>query len=664
MFRRILIANRGEIAVRIAATCRRMGIIAAAVYSDADRTALHVRTADEAYPIGPAPATQSYLNIPAIIEAARRARAEALHPGYGFLSENPALAEACRSAGIAFIGPDPAAMRALGSKISARHLAMQLGIPTVPGYDGDDQSDARLAAEAERIGLPLLIKAAAGGGGRGMRPVLDNGDLPEALAAARREALAAFGDATLFLERLVASPRHVEIQVVADHHGSVLHLGERECSIQRRYQKVIEEAPSPAVTPALREAMGGDAVRLARSAGYSNAGTVEFILAPDGSYYFLEVNTRLQVEHPVTEAITGVDLVELQIRVAAQEQLPFTQGDISLDGHAVECRLYAEDPAAGFLPSTGHLSCFDIPVLPGLRIDAGVAAGDDVGIHYDPLLAKLIAAGTTREEAVARLRQGLAGTTVRGVTTNLTFLQRILAQPDFQQGRLSTDFIRGHALDQPTTGSPPAAVLLLTTLHIVSPARPPATDPWHDRSHWRNATARPIQLIAPDKLHTIRATRMGTNAWQIELDGTTYHLTAAAHRPPSHFSALLNTNVIAGDVTERDGAITVVHGQETWTLGLAPPPSIDATHHHGKSAGSTQLSAPMPGTILKVYVQAGDHVEERQRLLVLEAMKMEHLVEAPYEATVQAVHHAAGDTVTAGQPLIALEAAPDANRSG
>jgi 3-methylcrotonyl-CoA carboxylase alpha subunit len=660
VFRRILIANRGEIAVRIAATCHRMGIVAIAVYSEADRTAMHVRVADEAYSIGPAPAAQSYLNIDAVIDAARRAGAEALHPGYGFLSENPALAVACRSAGIDFIGPDPAAMRALGSKIAARQLAMQLGIPTVPGYDGDDQSDERLAAEAARIGLPLLIKAAAGGGGRGMRPVFDYGDLLEALAAARREAQAAFGDATLFLERLIESPRHVEIQVLGDQQGAVVHLGERECSIQRRYQKVIEEAPSPAVTQALRESMGHDAVRLAEAAGYSNAGTVEFILAPNGNHYFLEVNTRLQVEHPVTEAITGLDLVEWQIRVAAGEPLPITQCDITLRGHAIECRLYAEDATAGFLPSTGYLSDFDIPDLPGLRLDAGVAAGDEVGIHYDPLLAKLIATGTTRDEAVERLAQALVGTRVRGVTTNLSFLQRILAQPDFRHGLLSTDFIHGHALDEPVATSPPVAAILLAILHLVSPARTTPADPWHDRSHWRIATARPIELIAGEQQHTLRATQVDTDAWHVDLDGTTYHLAAATFRPPSGYSALLGTTVVAGDVTGGDGEITVKQHTQTWTLRLTPPPRIDTVHHYqGETGETTQLTAPMPGTIRKVYVQAGDRVEERQRLLVLEAMKMEHLLEAPYGATVQAVHHLAGDTVRAGEPLIALDATTD-----
>src|SRR5205085_11629568 len=444
VFHKVLIANRAEIAVRVAATCQAMGILAAADYSDADAQARHVRMADEAYPIGPAPAAQSYLKIEAIMEAAERAGADALHPGYGFLAENPALAEACREAGVTFIGPGPEAMRLLGNKIAAKRLAKQAGVSIVPGYLGGEQEDDALLARAQEIGAPLLIKAAAGGGGRGMRDVRDLADLPDALAAARREARAAFGDGTLLLERLIESPRHVEVQVIGDAHGTVLHLGERECSVQRRHQKIVEEAPSPAVSAALRAEMGMAAVRVAGAAGYTNAGTVEFLLAPDGSYYFLEMNARLQVEHPVTELVTGLDLVALQLRVAAGERLPFGQEDVTLRGHALECRVYAEDPAAGFLPSTGRLMVFDPPRGPAVRVDAGVAAGDEVSVHYDPLLAKLVTAGETRLQALDRALWALERFPVLGVTTNVAFLQRVVAHHAFRAGDLSTDFVERH----------------------------------------------------------------------------------------------------------------------------------------------------------------------------------------------------------------------------
>ncbi|MFN3374329.1 MAG: acetyl/propionyl/methylcrotonyl-CoA carboxylase subunit alpha, partial [Chloroflexus sp.] len=406
MFNRILIANRGEIAVRIIRACRELGISPVVVYSEADAKALHVRMADAAALIGPPPAAQSYLRAEAIVEAALKLNAQAIHPGYGFLSESVKLAEQCAAAGITFIGPPPAAIAAMGGKAEARLLAQAAGVPVVPGYDGEDQSDERLIAEARRIGPPLLIKASAGGGGKGMRSVGDVADVPAAIEGARREARAAFGDDRLIIERLVLHPRHVEIQVLADRYGNVVHLGERDCSIQRRHQKVVEEAPSPALTPALRTAMGNAAVAVARAAGYVNAGTVEFILAPNGEFYFLEMNTRLQVEHPVTELVCGYDLVHLQIAIAAGEPLPFRQEDVAVRGHAIEVRLYAEDPRT-YLPAVGKVALFAPPQGPGVRVDAGLTSGDEVTVHYDPLLAKLIVAGTDRRQAVARLRRAL-----------------------------------------------------------------------------------------------------------------------------------------------------------------------------------------------------------------------------------------------------------------
>src|SRR5947209_59969 len=393
MFTKILIANRGEIAVRIMATCREMGIGTVAVYSEADRNALHVREANEAYAIGPAPAAQSYLDIDRIIEAAKKSGAQAIHPGYGFLAENTAFVEACEEASIVFIGPPASAMRLMGSKIAAKQLALSVHAPVIPGYNGDSQDDAVLRQEAERIGLPLLIKASAGGGGKGMREVYRAADFSEQLAGARREALAAFGDGTVFLERLVQQPRHVEIQVLGDTFGNLIHLGERECSIQRRHQKIVEESPSVALTPALRAGMGVAAVRIARAAGYINAGTIEFMLDADKRFYFLEMNTRLQVEHPVTESVIGIDLVRHQLLIAAAQPLGLTQEQISPRGHAIEMRLYAEDPSQNFLPSTGIITCFVRPAGPGIRVDSGIESGDEITQYYDPMIAKLIVYG-------------------------------------------------------------------------------------------------------------------------------------------------------------------------------------------------------------------------------------------------------------------------------
>src|SRR5712692_2814634 len=446
MFKKILIANRGEIAVRIMATCRDMGIATVAIYSEADRHALHTRTADEAYAIGPAPAPQSYLNITTILAVARRSGAEAIHPGYGFLSENAAFVEACERAGIVFIGPPAAAMRLMGSKIAAKRLAQSVGAPTIPGYNGDSQDDAILLQEAQRIGFPLLIKASAGGGGKGMREVHSAADFLDQLAGARREAQSAFADSTVFLERLLLQPRHVEIQVLGDRFGHLIHLGERECSIQRRHQKIVEESPSVALTPTLRAQMGAAAVRIAQAAGYVNAGTLEFMLDSDKRFYFLEMNTRLQVEHPVTELVTGLDLVRQQIRIAAGEPLELAQEQISPRGHAIEMRLYAEDPQQNFLPSTGIVSTFVPPTGPGLRVDSGIQSGDEITQYYDPMIAKLIVYGQDRPAAIARLRAALEQQAVLGVQTNASLLLAIATHAAFHEGQTYTNFLEAHAL--------------------------------------------------------------------------------------------------------------------------------------------------------------------------------------------------------------------------
>ncbi|HEU4531428.1 MAG TPA: acetyl-CoA carboxylase biotin carboxylase subunit, partial [Steroidobacteraceae bacterium] len=444
LFESVLIANRGEIACRVIRTARRLGIRTIAVYSDADAGAMHVRMADEALRIGPAPARESYLDVTAILDAARRSGARAIHPGYGFLSENAQFAAACAQAGFVFVGPPPAAITAMGSKIGAKQLMERAGVPIVPGYHGNAQDDATLSAAAAKVGFPVLIKASAGGGGKGMRIVRSAAELAPALSGARREALKSFGDDSLLIERYLTEPRHIEIQVFADSHGGCIHLNERDCSIQRRHQKIIEEAPAPGMTPERRAAMGEAAIRAARSVGYVGAGTIEFIASGD-EFYFMEMNTRLQVEHPVTEMTTGVDLVEWQLRIAAGERLPATQADVAPRGHAMEVRLYAEDPARDFVPSTGVLTHLRWPQVDAqTRIDTGVGAGDEITIHYDPMIAKLIVSGTDRAATLRRLRAALAACEVAGVTTNLALLQAIAAQPQFAAGAVHTGFIAEH----------------------------------------------------------------------------------------------------------------------------------------------------------------------------------------------------------------------------
>jgi len=493
MFQSLLIANRGEIACRIIRTARRIGLRSIAVFSDADEAAQHVQMADEAIHIGAAPARESYLNISAIIAAAKRAGAEAIHPGYGFLSENPAFAEACAAAGIIFVGPSAAAMRAMGSKGSAKALMEKAGVPLLPGYHGAEQDSAFLEGESNRIGFPLVIKAVAGGGGRGMRVVRAAADFAAALQSARQEGASAFGDDRVLIERYLERPRHIEVQVFGDSHGNAVHLFERDCSAQRRHQKVIEEAPAPGISAEMRDAMGAAAVAAAKAVKYQGAGTVEFI-AQDGGFYFLEMNTRLQVEHPVTEAITGFDLVEWQLRVAAGEKLPVQQSDIRAQGHAMELRLYAEDPARDFAPSIGALQVFRLSEQ-GLRIDSGFVAGDRISIHYDAMVAKMIAHAPTRAEAIARLRAGLAQSDIIGVAHNLDMLDRILAHPDFASGTIDTGFIGRNAETLLTPKLKPSPqVLALAALGVLTleeeAARAHAAasadpySPWHATDHW------------------------------------------------------------------------------------------------------------------------------------------------------------------------------------
>jgi acetyl-CoA carboxylase biotin carboxylase subunit len=488
----VLIANRGEIAVRIARACRESAIESVAVYSDADANALHTRAADRAIRIGPAAAAESYLSVDAIVRAARGVDADAIHPGYGFLSERAELARACEESGIVFVGPPAAVIARMGSKIAARELMRSAGVPIVPGSTSDDQSDEGVLSSARALGYPVLIKASAGGGGKGMRTVTSDRDARDLIAAARREALAAFGDGTLYVERLIERPRHVEIQVFADAHGNVVHLFERECSLQRRHQKIVEESPSPAITPDVRERMGQAAVAAARAASYRNAGTIEFLVEGDGRFYFLEMNTRLQVEHPVTEAVTGVDLVRAQLAVAAGDRLPWTQTDLSQRGHAIECRLYAEDPGNGFLPQAGPLLVYREPSAAGIRIDSGVVEGDRVGVNYDPLLAKLVAFGETRKVAIERAVAALESYPVLGIRTNGPFLARLLRHPSFTAGRLHTGLVDELLPQLTDEADPPVEAVAAAALAIERAALPQQdndaeavdTDPWSTLQRW------------------------------------------------------------------------------------------------------------------------------------------------------------------------------------
>jgi 3-methylcrotonyl-CoA carboxylase alpha subunit len=645
----VLIANRGEIACRILRTARRLGMRTVAVYSEADRTALHVALADEAYPIGPAPATDSYLRIDRIVETALRAGADCIHPGYGFLSEHPGLAEACAKAGIVFVGPPAAAIRAMGLKHRAKALVAAAGVPVVPGYLGEEQGSDRLRAEADSVGYPLLIKAVAGGGGKGIRRVAAPAAFTEALESARREAESAFGDAQVLLERYVPNPRHIEVQVFCDAQGGAVHLFERDCSLQRRHQKVIEEAPAPGMTSAVRAAMGQAALNAARAVGYVGAGTVEFIAAGDQaltpeSFWFMEMNTRLQVEHPVTEAITGVDLVAWQFRVAAGEPLPASQDEVRIDGHAIEARLYAEDPAAGFLPSTGRLHALRLPEA--VRVDTGLRAGDIVGLHYDPLIAKLIAHGPTRAVAIARLRQALDATLVAGPRTNLAFLRRLTASEAVQTGQYDTALIerqRDTLAERPSDVEPACiglGVLAMLGFDQQSPVGR-TVSPWD--------IADGFQLAAPRR-----------QPWPLRIDGRRDEVTLVwpdpgASGPPEvrYRGQACPTRATVDRAIEAiptgDGILVLHEGHQ---ISLQPPDPADAACAQAEQAGD--ITAPMHGRIVAVHVAPGDRVARGQRLGIIEAMKMEHALTAPADGAVVAVTAEPGQQVAEGASLFTL----------
>ncbi|TAM89720.1 ATP-grasp domain-containing protein [bacterium] len=642
--RRLLIANRGEIAVRIARGARELGIVPLGIYSEADAAAYHLRFMDDALCVGAAPAAESYLNIEAIVAAGRTLRADAVHPGYGFLSERAEFAQAVADAGMTFVGPTPAAMRAMGSKIEAKRRVRERGVPVLPGYDGDDQSPARLRREAAAIGTPLLIKASAGGGGRGMRAVDDLAHFDEALEAAKREALAAFGDDAVLLERYLRNPRHVEIQIIADVHGNTLYLGERECSIQRRHQKVLEESPSPVLTPELRAEMGRSAVSAAQAADYTNAGTVEFMLDEDGRFYFLEMNARLQVEHPVTELAYGVDLVQLQVAVANRERLALAQNALTPRGHAIEVRLYAEDPASGFLPASGTLTRWRMPEGPGIRVDAGVTEGDDVSIYYDPMLAKLIVWGPDRASAIARLTAALDGAEIAGVKTNLPFLRWLVRDAWFHEGRTTTRFLTERLRpDQFAASAPPQRALAAAAALVLA-----------ERAPFRIAqTGVPVSLRCGEHVYrtTFDRTAQGWRAHG-DLDGEL----AVVRRGDGIDVRFGDERLAVGGCVDEEGVTFALDGQ-TYAFALAAPPSVADPHHAagGAADGGVILRAPMPGKILKVMTKTGERVDERALLIVLEAMKMEHRIEAPNDAKVASVKVREGELVTAGAALVELE---------
>lgn len=671
MFKKILIANRGEIACRVMRTAKRMGAVCVAVYSDADAHAMHVAMADEAYRIGPPPVADSYLNVDALIAAAKRSGAEAVHPGYGFLSENPAFVEACEQAGLVFIGPPASAIRAMGLKDAAKRAMEKAGVPIVPGYHGEKQDAALLAREADRIGYPVLIKARAGGGGKGMRRVEDAKHFKAALEGAQREAKSSFGDGAVLVERYVSKPRHIEVQVFADAHGNAVHLNERDCSLQRRHQKVIEEAPAPGMTQEMRAAMGKAAVDAALAVGYRGAGTVEFIVdASEGlradRFYFMEMNTRLQVEHPVTEAITGLDLVEWQLRVAAGEPLPSKQSDIGINGHAFEARIYAEDAEKGFLPATGTLTHLHLPHHLA-RIDTGVREGDTITPYYDPMIAKVIVHGPSRAVALNKLTRALQATRAMGSVTNVGFLEALSCDPSFAAGDVDTGLIEREIATLAQVPVPSAlsrAVAGLSALGLLR--QPKGTDPWETLTGWRQ-WVEASQFAALDwrgeseeiEVRTIGKSRyrVMTEAGEVEVsikERSARTATDTAGDEKSEYGSVHILDV-AGEiieviVVETRNEIGVFIGGAAFMFGLT-----DRTNESNEEGvGENRIIAPMPGLVKVVTVMAGSRVVKGDQLVVLEAMKMEHTLAAPRSGEIAEVLVAVGEQVQDGVVVVRL----------
>ncbi len=663
MFGKILIANRGEIACRVIRTARRLGVRTVAVFSDADAHARHARLADEAVHIGPAPARDSYLDIDRIIDAATKTGAQAIHPGYGFLSENEAFARACAEHGIVFIGPPVAAIRAMGSKSAAKQLMERAQVPLVPGYHGDDQDAALLRRESDRIGYPVLIKATAGGGGKGMRIVDGAGAFDDALVSCRREAKASFGDDRVLVERYLLRPRHIEIQVFADDHGNCVHLFERDCSVQRRHQKVLEEAPAPGMTEIRRRQMGDAAVAAARAVGYAGAGTVEFIADADGSFYFMEMNTRLQVEHPVTEMITGQDLVEWQLRVANGERLPLAQEQLSIRGHALEARVYAEDPDKGFLPSTGRLVHLAPPKESlHVRVDTGVEQGDEITPYYDPMISKLIVWDQTRELALARMFQALGDYRIVGVANNVEFLSRLVASPAFARGDLDTGLIeRERAFLFPEAGDVPREAYLVAALATVlreedraraaAARHPDPYSPWHHLDGWRlNSDFERRLIFRHGGRETTVVVGYAGGHYALTLDGDT----TAAQGELGPNSTL---RVELGDLRLDATVVATGERRHVFLNGRSYQLArVDPLYHAGEGQGvEGRLVAPMPGRVVAWLATPGGDVEKNTPLLILEAMKMEHTITAPAAGRLVGFRFAVGEQVTEGAELVDFE---------
>ncbi|MEP1472387.1 MAG: acetyl/propionyl/methylcrotonyl-CoA carboxylase subunit alpha [Halieaceae bacterium] len=663
MFSKLLIANRGEIACRIIRTAHRLGIATVAVYSDADAEALHVQLADEALHIGGAAARDSYLLGERILEAAHKTHADAIHPGYGFLSENAEFALACAKEGVVFVGPPASAIEAMGSKSAAKTIMERAGVPLVPGYHGDDQDPALLRASAESMGYPVLLKATAGGGGKGMRQVWSGDEFDEALAAAQRESLASFGDDTMLVEKYLTKPRHVEVQVFCDNNGAGVYLAERDCSVQRRHQKVIEEAPAPGMTPELRQAMGDTAVTAALAIDYRGAGTVEFLLDEDGSYYFMEMNTRLQVEHPVTEMITGQDLVEWQLLVASGEPLPLNQAEVPINGHAFEARVYAEDPDNDFLPVTGSLDYLQAPEENAhVRVDTGVRQGDDISVYYDPMIAKLIVWDESRDRALQRLATALADYRIGGTVTNLDFLYNLATSRPFIQAELDTGFIERHndlifhqrhqdiARELPLAA---LALLLWQQQQNPSAASDDHCSPWQDNNAWR---------LNEPHIHRI-AIRCHQQDHLIEIEQRAGGLIVRANDQETRLGGKLLGDTLHFEVEGHRSRATLAKTHDGFTLYLtegachfqALQPD---TGEAAESDGQAGLLAPMNGTVVSLLVEAGAAVEENEPLLIMEAMKMEHTIRAPANGTVESFYYAAGDLVDGGAELVKFEPQP------
>ncbi len=655
MIRKLLIANRGEIACRIARTARRLGVRVVAVYSEADAGAAHVRAADEAYAIGPAPAAQSYLDVARIVDTARRAGADAVHPGYGFLAENADFAAAVERAGLAFVGPAPEAIAAMGSKAAAKARMQRAGVPVLPGYHGDDQSLERLAAEAEKLGFPLIVKPSGGGGGKGMQIVRAASELRSALEGAQRMAARSFGDAQLLLERYLPAPRHVEVQVFADAHGQVVHLFDRDCSVQRRHQKLLEEAPAPGIPDDVRAGLHTAACTVAREIGYRGAGTVEFLLA-GREFFFMEMNTRLQVEHPVTEAVTGLDLVEWQLRVASGERLPLAQREIACRGHAVEARVCAEDPSKGFVPSAGRLRLAQWPEpAPGIRVDAGFESGDTVPTHYDSLLGKVIGHGATRAEALAQLGRGLARVRIAGVATNVAWLARAIAHPAFRAGELSTAFSADHGAAL-ANGADAAEIACFAGAALLASLAPRAerSSPWDAADGFRLNLAPEVRFRLKRAKDVLDVAVLRRSRGEIEA-----HAAGAEARvsPSRGAGELLHLSPFdARDAVEAlvaDGRVTVWRGSETGTFVVVDEREAEGAVHY--AAGS--LSTPLPGVVVRVNVKVGERVSAGATLMLIEAMKMEHAIRAPHDGTVRAIRFQPGERVPEGAALIELDPA-------